>query len=151
MALEFFSPQDLSFEQVKALTHAMLAVARVDGVHDAEMRLVRDFYEGCARRGDPRLEDVAAGPFDPQTARPLFDTPELAKLFIKNLILLALADGQFARAEDDLIRSYAGALGLTGADVDQLHEATVEFLLSGLVHVQNLEALAEIRRAMMPH
>jgi tellurite resistance protein len=150
MPLPFSAPHELAFDQVKVLTHAMLAVARVDGVHDAEMRLIREFYEGCSRKGDPRIEDVARGTFDVASARPLFDTPELARLFVKNLILVALADGQFAAAEGELIRAYAAGLGLAPGDVDALHEATVEYLMSGLVHVRNLEALAEIRRSLLP-
>lgn len=150
MSTEFFNPQDLSFDQVKALTHGMLSVARVDGVHDNEMRMIREFYEACTRKGDPRLEDVAQGPFDAAAAGRLFESAEMKKLFIKSLILLAFADGSYARAEDELIRRYAEAMGLERGAVDQLHEATKEFLLAGLAHVKNLEALKEVRRRLDP-
>lgn len=151
MRLEFFSPQDLDFEQVKILTHALFAVAKVDGVHDNEMALIREFYESCARAGDPRLEDVAGGVFDIEVAKPKFETEESKKLFVKSLILLAFADGQYAQVEDDLIREYAGALGLDSAAVDGLHEATKEYLLASLAHIQNLDALKEVRRRLDPH
>lgn len=151
MIPEFFAEHDLSFDQVKVLTHGLLAVARVDGVHDNEMKLIREFYESCARKGDPRLEEVASGPFDAARAKELFDTPELARLFIKSVILLAFADGSYAKAEDQLIREIAVQLGLTGEDVDHLHEATTEFLLASLAHVQNLDALKEVRRHLQPH
>ncbi|MCA9551932.1 MAG: TerB family tellurite resistance protein [Myxococcales bacterium] len=151
MRLEFFSPQDLSFEQVKVLTHALFAVARVDGVHDNEMALIREFYESCARKGDPRLEDIAGGAFSVDDAKPLFDTPEAKQLFIKSLILLAFADGQYAVVEDDLIREYGAALGLSKEELDNLHEATKEYLLSSLAHIQNLDALKEVRRRLDPH
>ncbi len=148
---EFFPEQDLTFEQVKALTRAMLTVARVDGVHDNEMKLVREFYESCTRAGDPRLEDIATGRFDPDQAKGLFDTPELARMFVKSLILLAFADGHYAKAEDEMIRSYAGAVGLQRSDVDRLLEATKEYLLSGLTHVQNLDALKEVSKKLTPN
>lgn len=151
MTPDFFNPQDLSFEQVKALTHGMLSVARVDGVHDSEMRMIREFYESCARKGDPRLEDVAQGPFDAAVASRLFESPELKKLFVKSLILLAFADGSYARAEDEVIRRYAETFGLNSTEVDQLHEATKEYLLAGLAHVKNLDALKEVRRRLDPH
>src|SRR5688572_9733532 len=99
MIRDFFGSQDLSFDQVKALAHGMLSVARVDGVHDNEMRMIREFYESCTRAGDPSLEDVTQGPFDAAGAKPLFGTAEQKKLFIKSLILLAFADGSYARAE----------------------------------------------------
>jgi hypothetical protein len=146
----FFPEQDLSFEQVKALTRAMLTVARVDGVHDNEMKLVREFYDSCARSGDPRLEEIASGAFDADHAKSLFNTPELALMFTKSLILLAFADGRYAKAEDDLIRSYAGAVGLAGDEVDRLLEATKEYLLGGLVHVQNVDALKEVSKRLTP-
>ncbi|MEM7677020.1 MAG: TerB family tellurite resistance protein, partial [Myxococcota bacterium] len=127
MVPDFYAKQDLTFDQVKVLTHAMLAVARVDGVHDNDMRMVREFYETCSRAGDPRLEDVAGGPFDPQTAKEHFSDPDLAKLYVKSLILLAYADGEYARLEDDLIREYAEAVGVNGGEVTKLHEATKEY------------------------
>src|SRR5262245_34684186 len=125
-AADFFTEQNLSFDQVKALTRAMLTVARVDGVHDNEMRMVREFYEGCSRQGDPRLEEIATGKFEIEGARALFNTPELAKMFIKTMVLLAFADGHYAKAEDDLIREWAPRLNLKGEDVDHLLAATKE-------------------------
>ena len=145
MIPEFFTEQSLNFDQVKALTHGLMALAKVDGIHDNEMHLIREFYEGCSRAGDPRLEDVAGGPFDINTAKPLFDTPELRKLFVKSLILLAYADGTYAQAEKDLIREYSTALGVSGDEVEALHEATKEHMLGALAHVQNLDALKAVR------
>lgn len=150
MVSDFFAKHDLTFDQVKVLTHAMMAVARVDGVHDNEMRLVREFYESCARAGDPRLEDVAGGPFDPATAKAHFDTPELAKMFVKSLILLAFADGEYAKLEDDIIRQYADAVGVTQDEVSGLHESTKEYLLASLSHIQNLDALKEVAKKLDP-
>ncbi len=144
MISDFFVEEDLTFEHVKVLTHALLAVARVDGVHDNEMALVREFYESCARAGDPRLEEVATGRLDIERAKLLFDTPERAKLFTKSLILLAFADGAYAREEDTLIREYATGLGLTGEDVDRLHAATKDFLIGSLAHVKNVDAVREV-------
>jgi uncharacterized tellurite resistance protein B-like protein len=148
MIAEFFAEQNLNFEQVKALTRAMLAVARVDGVHDNEMKLIREFYESCARAGDPRLEEVASGKFDIESVKSLFEGPDLPKLFIKTMILLAFADGKFAKAEDDLIREWANRMGLGREDVDRLTEATKEFLLAGLSHLQNVDALKAAARRL---
>ncbi len=151
MRLEFFSPQDLTFEQVKVLTHALFAVAKVDGVHDNEMALIREFYESCSRAGDPDLAEVAGGPFDIETAKPLFETDEAKKLFLKSMVLLAFADGKYATVEDDLIRGYADAMGVSSDEMDNLHEATKEYLLASLAHVQNLDALKEVRKRLDPH
>ena len=146
MISDFFSEQDLTFDHVKSLTAGMFAVAKVDGVHDREMAMIREFYESCARSDDPRLEEVVGGDFDLAGAKELFAATEMAQLFTKSLILLAFADGTYAKVEDDLIREYATGLGLDGAAVDGLHEATKEFLLAGLSHVQNVDALAAIAK-----
>lgn len=151
MRLEFFSPQDLTFEQVKVLTHALFAVAKVDGVHDNEMTLIREFYESCSRAGDPDLSDVAGGAFDIERAKACFETDEGKKLFLKSLVLLAFADGKYATVEDDLIREYAEALGVGKEEMDNLHEATKEYLLGSLAHIQNLDALKEVRKRLDPH
>lgn len=151
MRLEFFSPQDLNFDQVKVLTHALFAVAKVDGVHDNEMALIREFYESCSRAGDPPLSDIAGGPFDIELAKPHFESDEHKKLFLKSLVLLAFADGKYATLEDDLIRGYAEALGVGKDDMDNLHEATKEYLLGSLAHIQNLDALKEVRKRLDPH
>ncbi len=151
MRLEFFSPQNLTFDQVKVLTHALFAVAKVDGVHDNEMALIRGFYESCTRAGDPRLEDVAGGKFDIEAAKGLFETDDSKMLFLKSLILLAFADGKYATLEDEIIREYGAALGVDGEKMDNLHEATKEYLLSSLTHIQNLDALKEVRKRLDPH
>lgn len=150
MIRDFFSEQELTFEHVKALAHALLAVARVDGVHDNEMALVREFYEGCARAGDPRLEEIASGKPDLEREKALFDTPELARLFVKSLILLAFADGKYAQEEDALIREHASALGLGPEDVSALHQSTKDFLIASLSHVRNVDALRSVLSRLEP-
>lgn len=147
MISDFFGPQDLTFEHVKSLAAGMYAVARVDGVHDREMSMIREFYESCTRAGDPPLSDVVQG-FDIEAATGLFETPELAKMFVKSLILLAFADGEYAKAEDDLIREYAGKLSIDGETVDRLHESTKDFLLSSLAHIHNVDALAAVAKRL---
>ena len=148
MISDFFAEQDLTFEHVKSLAAGMFAVARVDGVHDREMAMIREFYEGCARVGDPRLEDVVGSDFDLEGAKALFPGPDLSRLFIKSMILLAFADGTYAKLEDDLIRRYAEALDLDDGDVDRLHEATKDYLLASLAHVANVEALAAVAKRL---
>lgn len=65
-------------------------------------------------------------------------------MFVKSLILLAFADGQYAKTEDELIRSWGGQLGLSAQEIDQLLASTKDFLLQSLSHVQNVDALEEV-------
>jgi DnaJ-domain-containing protein 1 len=63
-------------------------------------------------------------------------------------VLLAFADGEYAKVEDDLIREYAAALGVSSGEVDALREATKEHMLAALAHVQNLDALKAVRKKL---
>lgn len=149
MAPDFFADIDIDFDQVKVLCHAMMTVARVDGVHDNEMRLIREFYESCARAGDPSVEEVTGGEVPADAAREAFGADdEHRNVFVKSLILLAYADGAYGEAEDRLIRQLAANVGIDDAGVDRLREATREYLLASLAHVQNLEALREVKREL---
>ena len=149
MTPEFFCPNQIDFEQVKCLTHAMMALARVDGVHDSEMSLIREFYGSCSRDGDPELEEVAKGDFDPARAKALFGGDgEHRDIFVKSLVLLAYADGEYGEREDRVIRDLAQAVGLSDGDVDRLKGATQEYLLSSLAHIKNVEALREVQRKL---
>ena len=112
MVSEFFAQHDLTFDQVKVLTHAMMAVARVDGVHDNEMRLVREFYDSCTRAGDPSAgrrgrrpvrSRRGQGPFRyPRTRQDVREEPRFC---------WPLPMGEYAKLEDDLIRQYAEVVG----------------------------------------
>jgi uncharacterized membrane protein YebE (DUF533 family) len=145
MQLDFFPDQELSFEHVKALVRSMLDVAETDEVHDAEMALIRGFYESCIRPGDPSLEQVAT-----ETERPpiadLFNTPELSKMFIKTLLLLAYADGVCGPAEEEKILELARELCVASDEMNALRDATKEYLLQGLAHIRNTDALKTVRR-----
>jgi len=149
MTPDFFAEIDIDFEQVKVLCHAMMAVARVDGVHDNEMRLVRDFYDSCSRAGDPSIEEITKGELDVQAAAAAFGRDdEHRNAFVKSLILLAYADGAYGDEENRLIRELAKGVGLDDAAVDRLKEATREYLVASLSHVRNVDALREVQREL---
>jgi len=149
MSPDFFSDLEIDFDQVKVLCHAMMTVARVDGVHDQEMRLIREFYASCARAGDPEVEAVTQGDLPEGAAEAAFGrTDEHKQVFVKSLILLAYADGTYGEAEDGRIRELAGQVGLEGDAVDRLKVATREYLLASLSHVQNLDALREVQKEL---
>ena len=144
----FFTEQTLDFEQVKALVHALWSLAEVDGIDERERTLIEAFYKGCARPGDPTIQDIVAGEFDPKTAAQLFQSPELRDLYLKSLVLLAFADGQFTSKESTRIQDYVAVLGLSNEDIQKTVDGTKEFLMSGLAHVKNLDALVEVRKKL---
>lgn len=143
---EFLQEQELNFSQVECLTSAMYALARVDGVHDREMSLIREFYESCATADSPSLDSVVEAGADTERAKSLFASPAEASVFMKSMILLAFADGTYGKEEDDMIRDYASALSVSEADLDALISSTKEQMLASLAHLQNVDALADVVR-----
>lgn len=146
--MSFFREQELTFDHVKSITRGMHALAKVDGLHERELSLIREFYDSCARAGDPSVDEIVSSGFDIAEAKRLFATRELALLFVKNMMLLAFADGTYGRDEDTSIRSWAKELGLGADDVTGLHEATKEFLLGSLAHVENVAALRDVAKKL---
>lgn len=144
----FMPDPDLSFEQVRSLVRAMMALADVDGVHERERGLIEAFYAECARKGDPSLDALVSDDFDASEAKTLFGTPELARFFVKNLILLAYADGTVGEEERAWIRTQADGMGLGEDELTGLYGATKDFLMEGLSHVANVEALSAVRRRL---
>ncbi|MEM6369179.1 MAG: TerB family tellurite resistance protein [Myxococcota bacterium] len=149
MPFPFFEPTDLDFEDVRVLTHAMMALARVDGVHDNEMALVRAFYESCARAGDPSLEEVAGGDFDPEQAKARFGEDEKKRvLFVKSLVLMAYADGRIDDKERMMVEGLAASVGVEGEELEKLQDATVDYMMGGLSHIKNVDALRAVRQSL---
>ena len=143
---EFLQEQELNFSQVECLTSAMYALARVDGVHDREMSLIREFYESCAGSDSPSLESVVEAGADVERAKSLFGSSSEAALFMKSMILLAFADGTYGKEEDAMIRDYAGAFNVSDEDLEGLISSTKEQMLASLSHLQNVDALADVVR-----
>jgi len=143
---EFLPEQELNFSQVECLTSAMYALARVDGVHDREMSLIREFYESCAASDAPSLDAVVQGGADIERAKSLFGSAAEAALFMKSMILLAFADGTYGKEEDAMIREFAGALSVSDENLESLISSTKEQMLASLSHVQNVDALADVVR-----
>ena len=95
-------------------------LAAVDGVHELEIRLIREFEQGV--EGDPV-------PFDLDGQHPL-ETAELRELFMRSAILLALADGKISELEGDLIGRYAHKLAVRPERLAELYRDVKMYLLS---------------------
>ncbi|MCO4743628.1 MAG: hypothetical protein KC912_02490 [Proteobacteria bacterium] len=103
--MEFAPPAaELSEDAVAALAIAMRDVARADGEHPREMALIAELTGGAA---------IGDGPADLGTVA----RPSEQEVFLKSLVLVALADGEVTPGEGAVIQDYASRLGLGSKEV----------------------------------
>ncbi|TNE85417.1 MAG: TerB family tellurite resistance protein [Deltaproteobacteria bacterium] len=127
---------ELSDNAVKALAIAMRDVARADGEHPREMQLIQEFARGLELGEDPADLSTIAGPTE-------------AELFLKSLVLVALADGVVTEGEGQVIRDYADRLGFGEPEVARCTTDVAAGMLSELQGVTHFrEQVIEIGERM---
>jgi len=138
----------LGINQIQSMVRGMYELAKVDGVHQAEMVMLRGFYEQCQREAHAltSFDDLIAVPFDLQTAREVLDTPERQTAFVQSCLLLAYADGNYSANEQAQLRKFAQALGVSNEQLATLEAQVSDTLLQQFAGVQNVEALQQLAR-----
>lgn len=117
----------LSADEVVAIASAMQNVAKADGIHPQEEELIGDFL---GEVGQDLGEQVSLVDMNPQTLAERISDPEVRRLALQSLVLLAMADGKVSPAEAALNRKYAEALGLA-TEFPQLEEQVISLVKSG--------------------
>ena len=138
----------LGINQVQSIVRGMYELAKVDGMHPAEMVMLRGFYEQCQREVNAltSFDDLIAVPFDLKAAAEVLDTTERKTAFLQSCLLLSYADGSYSAAEQSHIRTFAQGLGV-GSDVLATLEAQVaDTLMQQFAGVQNVEALQQVAK-----
>lgn len=144
--IQFFEEIDLSAEEIRVIAQGLNEVAKIDGVHESERKMIEEFFEACRQEAPEHLEDLDG--FDIETAKEVLTREETRMLFIKTLILLCYADGSYSSGEAEAVRRYAEALDISGGKLDALHEAVKDFLLAQLSHLTNVDALKEVGKEL---
>jgi len=97
-------------EQVDVFAEGLYQLAIVDGVDDAEVKVIREFLAESG--ADPgRIDRLGKREFDADQLEWHFNTQNLRRVFIRTCWVLVKADGQVTNAERDLIRSFAEVIG----------------------------------------
>jgi uncharacterized membrane protein YebE (DUF533 family) len=138
----------LGINQIQSMVRGMYDLAKVDGVHPAELVMLRGFYDECQREGKAltSFDDLIAVPFDLRAAAEVLDTTERKTAFLHSCLLLAYADGSYSASEQAHIRKFAQALGV-GTDILATLESQVsDTLMQQFAGVQNVEALQQVAR-----
>lgn len=117
----------LSADEVIAIASAMQHVAQADGMHPQEEELIADFL---TELGQDLGEEVSLVEMSPRMLAERISDPEVRRLALQALVLLAMADGKLSPEEAELNRKYAEALGL-GLEFSQLEDQVVSLVKSG--------------------
>jgi|SRR4051812_45885945 uncharacterized tellurite resistance protein B-like protein len=140
------NPIDLELRHVRVMVQGMMRIAHSDGTHPRELALIRAFYESCRAdaKGLAEFDDLVNVPYEPESAKEVFDTPELKSAFLTSCFLVAYADGNVSDAEAKTLVQMGKELGVEGAAFEEARERVKDQLLQQLTGSENLVALAKI-------
>lgn len=143
-----FATQGLGMNHVQVMVHGMYELAKTDGIHDTELVMLRGFYDSC--RSDSSaltdFDDLARRPFDVADAKNVLITAELQQAFLTSCVYLAYADGHYSDGERRKVRTYADALGVSGAELAQIEAAVGDALLQQISRIENVDALKMVAK-----
>ena len=140
----------LELHHLQAIVRAMHDVALTDGVHDAERVMLRGFYDTCQQEAAAlaSFDDLIAMPFDLAAIVDDFKQPGQKAALLHSCLLLAHADGSYSAAERAKVLGFAGALGVSGGELEQLEEGVADHLLQQISRINNVEALQEVQKEL---
>jgi hypothetical protein len=137
---------DLDLNHVRVIVRGMTRVAEIDGAHERELVLIREFYESCRAEvsGLSDFADVAKGAFDPVEAKEVISTQPLQLAFLTSCYLVAYADGSLSEAEKKVLAQLEKELGIPRAVAEQAHDFAKDQLLAPLARSKNIEGVKKI-------
>jgi tellurite resistance protein len=150
--MSFFPEIDLSAVEAETFARGLYAVARVDGVHERELALISDFYQGAAT--DEANEGTVAASLErmgvlgpKEVAQVLISAPQ-RELFVKTALLLTWADGTVSDAERAKVDEFARALEVAPEKKAQLEAEVKDFLLRPLAGLANVNAVSAVAKKL---
>ncbi len=142
---------DYSPEQSAAWLRGLVSIAWADGdFSESEKGLIKDLVTEDL---PVNLTEVIQQPISPEElAQQLGSNPKLAENFLRTAVMVALADGVFTSAEDNLLHDFSKALKLevTALDslrhtlIDQPEGESIQQQPAGQAHI-SLDALGPVR------
>ena len=141
---EFLEGVEPTEDQNRNICRALLDLAAVDGVHESELALVKDFYGGD---GDSAgFEAMSATHFDLEIAAAALKAggDALVEAFLVSAYLLIYADGEHSDGERIRIGEYADALNVGRDRLEELHLKARLMLLQMFAQLQNKDAVSEV-------
>ncbi|MDO8329349.1 MAG: TerB family tellurite resistance protein [Fluviicoccus sp.] len=144
--LPFAAAGQLSDTEISIAARAMLKVAHTDGIHPAEVALIRAFYEdGVETSGLPLFDDIlssSTGDFHVDAAR--FSDSENRELLLTLCVLTAYADGHCSAQEQTVLNGLAADMDITLSRLAELQAIVKDSLLASLAHLPDTASVAVV-------
>ena len=149
--MEFFPTIDVSALQAEAIARGLYAVALVDGVHERELALITDFYQGIITEegGGAAVASLErAGALEPKELAQHITDALQRQLFVKAAFLLAWADGKISPVERAKIADFSKALDVSAEAQGKLEAEVKDFLLRPLAGLANVEGATAVAKKL---
>lgn len=142
----------LGINHIQVIVRAMHEVAQLDGVHEAEQVMLRDFYDAVQQDTGAltSFQELCRSAFDIDEARRILDTPDRKAALLRSCLLLAYADGRYSVSEREKIRGLADALGVPAHATLALEESVADQLMQNIARISNIDALREVAERTRP-
>lgn len=140
--------QSLTPEQVLQLTRAMLSVANVDGLSDAERVLISQFYESSRTEAMPAAETVLTDQRGFQPSELAGSSAGFADTLVLMCLMAAYADGHLSAAERAQVTALADAMQMSGERLEGHLAQVKDQLLAALSHLPDAASVAAVVRTL---
>lgn len=142
----------LGINHVQVFVQGMSAVSRVDGVHAAEMAMLRSFYDACQEEAGAMtgFDDLVKSDFSITNAVEVLNTADLRIEFLRSCVFLGYADGNYSGPERSKIADFAAALDVDPARLGEIEAQVADTLMGQMAALQNIDAVREVARKTLP-
>jgi len=142
----------LGINHVQVFVQGMSALSRVDGVHVAEMTMLRGFYDACQLEASAitSFDDLIRSEFSPAHAREVLDNMDLRLEFLRSCVFLGYADGNYTAAERKKVAEFAAELTVDATALAEIEAQVADTLMGQMAPLQNIDAVREVSRKTLP-
>ncbi|MFZ6872020.1 TerB family tellurite resistance protein [Undibacterium sp. Di27W] len=145
----FFAPQSLSDSSIIAASKIMLQVAKTDGIHPAEVTLIKSFYEGSiSTASHPSFDELLAAADTYALSANDFANEQEREMVVALSVMTGFADGTFSDAETQAVRDIAAALNLASTRFDEINEAIKDHMLAQISHLPDAGSVAVVAKEL---
>lgn len=141
---------NLGLDHVQVIVRGMHAVAKADGLHPAELVLLREFYEGCRQEvaGLSGFDDLISVEFDLAQAKEVLNSAELQAMLLKSCVFLAYADGRYSDGERATVARFAQGLAVAPGVLEEIESQVGGELVQSVARVKNVDALKSVVKSL---
>ena len=141
--------ETMTSAQLLVLVDSMLSTARIDGVHNKEVELIRGFYNEQRKPEMPDFDAVfAATGHDPALASHLNSDPAFAEQLVLMCLMTGYADGKLSDGERAHVLGLAKQLGVAEAKFEELLLQVKDSLIASLAHLPDAESVAALAKTL---